>query len=613
MPTSSQIAAIQAAYQQMLISHDPEGYYAALSDAGIYYGNLALGVVRDDTFFGAFANNFAKNKIDGDLGLNSFTTMRGELMYQLAVRDYSNRSQSIDWQLSGNIISDYHDDAFATVFGISQAAEAWTPYYEVRALDDFQSWLPTSALDPSPYLDYVRMHVPLNSSEPIAHAFAVQWFQDIEYFLIDFVDVKFIWGDDVIGETIKEYRGANLTTRETKLLAADTYDPTSETDISGFLGYGIRTLFMNEMLQKTSGLTPAEVIQINASNSIISFQTAGLSYANFSLSDVVSHTLSTVNGLSAQSYAQDWFHSDVSTVIEALYGTNLYSSTNLTSANLILQDDTVVSNESHSFNVMRGDVNNATLNGSSQSILVGNDQDNVLVVTDTNEAVVYGGDGDDRIEISGVNDYTGWLVKTIIVDTGAGDDTIVFNDDTLNGLFSLVTVMSENGGHDVIENNGKKVDVANPDSDYAWHLNYILLDGLETSDLVIQKTLVDQRATEQTVETTDFRTTLNTDWWDVHYVLGTTDGTTSLDLGTFSFSKSVITSIGLTEGHVDSELDLGLSGWVNDVWLDDDASYHATRLHGFGNAGVLSVENDTVQVAMLGALVDMGLDSIIGA
>ena len=122
--TTAQAEAIEAAYQDSLTSTDPNApaeYYTALAPY-FSYGELALGVIENNTLKGITANNYAENKIDHDFG-GDFDTQRSSLLHDLMIADHRARAvldgdgNVIDFNdITAQSISNYHDLTFAADF-----------------------------------------------------------------------------------------------------------------------------------------------------------------------------------------------------------------------------------------------------------------------------------------------------------------------------------------------------------------------------------------------------------------------------------------------------------------------------------------------------------------
>lgn len=105
-------------------NQDAIDYYTTLSNAGFKYGELALGVVRNDVGAGKFANAFAKSvaddkDIDFSVGSANWIKMQGNLIKQ----DYLARDGNFSQELSWKIHDANHTIAFQSV---GLGAETWT-------------------------------------------------------------------------------------------------------------------------------------------------------------------------------------------------------------------------------------------------------------------------------------------------------------------------------------------------------------------------------------------------------------------------------------------------------------------------------------------------------
>ncbi|WP_208353108.1 calcium-binding protein [Pseudaestuariivita rosea] len=108
---------------------DRIAYYEALERFGDAYGELALGVVLNNTLAGQAANNFLENTAEDEVGSisNNQLALIGLQLMQAdnAVRQSNNGNASID------DIQRYHELVFGSVSGVS--ANAWTPNYYLQS------------------------------------------------------------------------------------------------------------------------------------------------------------------------------------------------------------------------------------------------------------------------------------------------------------------------------------------------------------------------------------------------------------------------------------------------------------------------------------------------
>lgn len=113
---------------------DRIAYYEALSSFGVAYGELALGVVRNDTVSGASANQFFLNRASAEgqtVTANQLATISLELMRA----DLDARVDKGGADLNVDDIQDYHRDVFFRVANVS--ADAWTPNVYLDDLGSF--------------------------------------------------------------------------------------------------------------------------------------------------------------------------------------------------------------------------------------------------------------------------------------------------------------------------------------------------------------------------------------------------------------------------------------------------------------------------------------------
>ena len=176
-------------------------YYDVLNSSGFEYGGLAQGVVLDTGFAGLLANNFAENKIENDQGGVFSDAESLSLNIELMERDFQQRQLSGFDRLSGQEISNYHDAAFAEVFpALPSPAEAWTPYYMVRALGDFEVWRTDGIVA------YTEIYASMLGAYLQGDVNANRWLQDItDGFIFSLETGIPELGDGVFRITVLEY------------------------------------------------------------------------------------------------------------------------------------------------------------------------------------------------------------------------------------------------------------------------------------------------------------------------------------------------------------------------------------------------------------------------
>lgn len=114
---------------------DRVAYYTDLAKFGYAYGNLALGVVLNDTVSGASANAFFALQADKEgraVGYN----MLAQISLELMRADLAARQDKGGADLDVDDIQRYHDDVFDRVAGVS--ADAWTPNFYLNSFDTFE-------------------------------------------------------------------------------------------------------------------------------------------------------------------------------------------------------------------------------------------------------------------------------------------------------------------------------------------------------------------------------------------------------------------------------------------------------------------------------------------
>lgn len=103
---------------------DRVAYYTALSEFGLTYGDLALGVVLNDTTSGASANAYFLQTASDEVGTVSFDQL-ATISLELMQADFARRSALGGADLSVDDIQNYHQAVFQSVAGVSP--DAWTP------------------------------------------------------------------------------------------------------------------------------------------------------------------------------------------------------------------------------------------------------------------------------------------------------------------------------------------------------------------------------------------------------------------------------------------------------------------------------------------------------
>ena len=113
---------------------DRIAYYSQLTEWGYRYGELALGVVLNNSFPGRSANEFFVNNSNRVLSPNELAALSTELMNaDFTARSAQNSSSRSGNELSVEIISDYHGVVFSR-FGSN--VDAWTPFIGLVAQSD---------------------------------------------------------------------------------------------------------------------------------------------------------------------------------------------------------------------------------------------------------------------------------------------------------------------------------------------------------------------------------------------------------------------------------------------------------------------------------------------
>jgi Ca2+-binding RTX toxin-like protein len=181
--TPAQVIALKNAYQSALSSANAEVYYNELIKYFPNYGELALGVVVDQGLAGITANNYAANKLD-ELG-GSYEAKKVEIQLSLMTADFNARAiwengDIVDFQNIGNqVISDYHDQVFATVYpGTADAPQAWTAYHVARVLGQ-DAWMATNFISQGAVYVGMDYHYFWGSASATSYVNAVEWIQDM--------------------------------------------------------------------------------------------------------------------------------------------------------------------------------------------------------------------------------------------------------------------------------------------------------------------------------------------------------------------------------------------------------------------------------------------------
>lgn len=131
MPTLS--AEQLSIHQYHANAGDRIAYYTALGAFGFAYGNLALGVVLNNTVSGAAANSFFMDQAD-EQGVNVSENQLATISLNLMQADFQARQTRGGADLSVDVIQDYHAAVFNSVAEVS--ANAWTPNRYLLSFDD---------------------------------------------------------------------------------------------------------------------------------------------------------------------------------------------------------------------------------------------------------------------------------------------------------------------------------------------------------------------------------------------------------------------------------------------------------------------------------------------
>lgn len=194
-------------------------YYAALENAGFWYGGAAAEVVTDTGMGGITANRYALNKLNGDLGLD-YVAHIPEIQYGLVMADFEARAvkdpttgEIIDLDdINGDDISQYHDAVFENVYGTAAAQQAWTAYHIVRALNS-EVWVGLDDI-----VDYVTdVYLPMvkgvifEDSTSSTYANFYEWTQDMRTgFVLDKRDWSWTAGDGVNNQALRARVGLGV-------------------------------------------------------------------------------------------------------------------------------------------------------------------------------------------------------------------------------------------------------------------------------------------------------------------------------------------------------------------------------------------------------------------
>jgi hypothetical protein len=128
---------LSAAQMSVLRYHADAGdriaYYTALADFGVAYGQLALGVVLNNTLSGISANSFFWSQAGG-ASLNNIVL--AEVSLALMQADFDRRDALNGADLTVDDIQTYHRDVFSDVAGAP--ANAWTPNMYLETFETFE-------------------------------------------------------------------------------------------------------------------------------------------------------------------------------------------------------------------------------------------------------------------------------------------------------------------------------------------------------------------------------------------------------------------------------------------------------------------------------------------
>lgn len=125
--------------QSLTTSQRSAQYYQTLASYGYNYGNLAEGVVNNNTLAGQIANNFIQDYANAN-GITYNSTTASNIQYGLAQADLAARENAGGNDISGSTIEAYHQAVFAD-YGLP--IQAWTGYvpYQLLGEDGWQSEL----------------------------------------------------------------------------------------------------------------------------------------------------------------------------------------------------------------------------------------------------------------------------------------------------------------------------------------------------------------------------------------------------------------------------------------------------------------------------------------
>jgi hypothetical protein len=111
--TSGQLATARSYIVTDYAHSDIVGYYTYLASQGVTYGNLALGVVQNNTAEGQIANAYAASvALDKGVDLSVGGTAWEQLVFNVASNDITARDDNTGADLTWHDYDDIHSRAF---------------------------------------------------------------------------------------------------------------------------------------------------------------------------------------------------------------------------------------------------------------------------------------------------------------------------------------------------------------------------------------------------------------------------------------------------------------------------------------------------------------------
>ncbi|WP_137136544.1 hypothetical protein [Rhizobium sp. FKY42] len=402
------------------------------------------------------------NKLDGDLGLD-YVGFIPQIQLGLVNADFEARTirdpvtnEIIDFgDLSGQTISDYHDEVFANVYDTTTAQQAWTAYHIVRALDS-EVWVGLNTLyaySTAVYLPMVTGVVSADSSVSNYMNF-FEWTQDMRTgFVLDKRDWSWTQGDGVNAQVLAAQLGggASLTLGNMEKASLE-----GSAVGNGFYSNGGEDLFYSIIAingESSDAVTATVIDDLGGWINIdVAAAITAVSEAKWLESLTLGAKLSVFNGMSATVWATiespDERYADIFSAIDAYQADQIVFLTGATSATAGA-DDTMMLGTQDGDTLTGGVGADLILGGTGHDTLEG-DSGNDVLTGGYGADVMSGGVGNDHIAGGIGADWIVYTEGTDTLDGGVGNDYYDVDDATET---SATIVFQKGDGHDAISSN----------------------------------------------------------------------------------------------------------------------------------------------------------------